>query len=1097
MVAIPNNKDALLLHLFQKIGELANNDHCFCHKELKGLQTEIDQYISQNFDVKHDRNEFVIEHSSINQSFFDAVSDMVLVLDEKLRIKWLNQAAAKALNVSLSNVLGKECHSLFDDRFDFCKKCPYLESLSKHSKPTLRSNLNKCQFYDIQAFPDYNTNGDIIGIVEIIKPVKALAEIHKDLKTSQTQQKAIFNNSTDAIVYIEPDSGLIIDANSSFIKLFGIKDFDDLKELNVWDLYPDYQQCGSLSKSKGMLNFAKAMNEVTLDYEWLHQRISGEQFFTHVSLIRINYGTKKILQATIRDISKTKQAELKLLESLERYKALLQATPDLMFVYDKDGKFLDFHASVEEKLLLPPGFFLHKYVDEVLTEQLAKTTQYNIDQAMLTGETREYTYSLEIEGKSREYEARMVPFGSNKAMAIVRDVTDKHQSEIALQQAHETYRGILDSISEAIYIQDQNGIILETNKTVEKWYSIQKEEIIGETPAALSAPGMNNLNDIGRKINEAFNGTPQRFEFWGIRSNGTVFPKEVVLTNGKYFGKDVVIAVGRDISERKNAEDSLRLSKNRIDSIFRVVPIGIGVVKDRLILELNPQLSVITGYEINELRNQNSIILYNSKVVYEFVGKEIVRQINDSGTGYIETQWKRKDGVLIDVQITIAPIVQTKLEQGLTFTVMDITSRKRTEEKLSHQAKLQQILMEISSTYINLPLKHVDKAIIESLSKLGEFVNADRAYIFLYDFKKQICRNTHEWCAIGVKSELENLQNVPLSSMSDCVETHLSGKTMFVSDVQQMEFSKARELLEQQNIRSLINVPMMHNNEVIGFVGFDSVKIPHLYSNIEKQILDVYAQIIVNIIMRKRTEEILINSLARAEESDKLKTAFLANISHEIRTPLNGIVGFSTLLKKQNLPKERFDYYLNIIVASTNQLTLIINDVVEISKVETGQVDIYLMPVNINSEISGIVKMLAGMAHQKQIVIETDFALDDKSSTIITDQEKLNHVVTHICNNAIKFTEKGKVKITYTIKGNMLEFSIADTGIGIEMKHHSAIFERFRQVEMDTTRRFGGTGLGLTIAKAYVEVLGGKIWVESDISKGSTFYFTLPYIKPN
>jgi len=244
---------------------------------------------------------------------------------------------------------------------------------------------------------------------------------------------------------------------------------------------------------------------------------------------------------------------------------------------------------------------------------------------------------------------------------------------------------------------------------------------------------------------------------------------------------------------------------------------------------------------------------------------------------------------------------------------------------------------------------------------------------------------------------------------------------------------------------------------------------------------------------RRRAEKDLIAAKEKAEESDKLKTAFLHNVSHEIRTPMNAIIGFSTLLNEPDLSDADRQQYIDIIFQSGSQLLSIINDIVDIANVESGQAKVNLREVNLNLILKSLNEQFSISGKQNNISIGLKTALTDDGSTIVTDSTKLVQILSNLINNAIKFTKNGKIDFGYTLKDRFLEFFVKDTGIGISEEYHSLIFNRFYQVDRAVSRKYSGTGLGLSICKGYVELLGGTIRVESEPEKGTLFVFTIPY----
>jgi PAS domain S-box-containing protein len=270
---------------------------------------------------------------------------------------------------------------------------------------------------------------------------------------------------------------------------------------------------------------------------------------------------------------------------------------------------------------------------------------------------------------------------------------------------------------------------------------------------------------------------------------------------------------------------------------------------------------------------------------------------------------------------------------------------------------------------------------------------------------------------------------------------------------------------------------------------FSSNGIP-LYNN--DGTLKGYRGINIDITELKKVENQLILAKEKAEQSDRLKSAFLANMSHEIRTPMNGILGFAELLKKPDLVGNKQKKYIGIIEKSGERMLNIINNLIAISKVESGQMETSFSDTNINEQLDFLYNFFYSEASQKGLKLSFDTPIDSEMAVINTDTEKLYAILTNLIKNAIKFTEKGTIRFGYELKKDMLEFYVKDTGKGIPADKQNAVLERFVQANGNDSGQNEGSGLGLAITKAYVEILGGKIWIESEPGKGSNFYFTIP-----
>jgi PAS domain S-box-containing protein len=248
-----------------------------------------------------------------------------------------------------------------------------------------------------------------------------------------------------------------------------------------------------------------------------------------------------------------------------------------------------------------------------------------------------------------------------------------------------------------------------------------------------------------------------------------------------------------------------------------------------------------------------------------------------------------------------------------------------------------------------------------------------------------------------------------------------------------------------------------------------------------------------DITAQKKLEEELIAAKLKAEESDRLKTAFLHNISHEIRTPMNAIMGFSGFLNDPEVGDDQKAHFAQVIQQSSNQLLSIIDDIVRIATIEAGQENLQETEIQLNNLLEFLREQFVAKAASKGLIFEMMPGLDDERALILADETKLMQVLSNLLENAFKFTREGQVLAGYTLKHGFLEFFVKDTGIGIPESMLTTIFNRFSQVESSISRQFGGSGLGLSISKAYVDLHGGRSWVESELGSGSSFFFTLPY----
>ncbi len=290
-------------------------------------------------------------------------------------------------------------------------------------------------------------------------------------------------------------------------------------------------------------------------------------------------------------------------------------------------------------------------------------------------------------------------------------------------------------------------------------------------------------------------------------------------------------------------------------------------------------------------------------------------------------------------------------------------------------------------------------------------------------------------------------------------------------------------------------------------LGKSAFELKHKLSNGEIRDVEVFTgpikinrkeliySIVTDITERKNSRQELIQAKVKAEENDKLKSAFLNNMSHEIRTPMNGILGFSSLLMQEGLTDEKRREFIRIIENSGEQLVRIIDDIIDYSRIETGQVQVVKKEFGLNEMLDTLLAMLEQEARKrnKNVELRLHKGLANGNDAIVSDRGRLAQIITNLAMNALKFTEKGFIETGYLIQGRQIEFYVKDTGIGIPVNDQEKVFDRFHQANIDIARSYSGTGLGLSIAKGLTELLGGNIDFISTQSSGTTFFVRIPY----
>lgn len=424
----------------------------------------------------------------------------------------------------------------------------------------------------------------------------------------------------------------------------------------------------------------------------------------------------------------------------------------------------------------------------------------------------------------------------------------------------------------------------------------------------------------------------------------------------------------------------------------------------------------------------------------------------------------------------------------------DIAERMRSEETLQHSEKRKTLLNKIATIFLTTPDEEMYSEIMSLIleltkSKFGLFgFIEDNGDLVI----PSLTRDVWNECQVTEKSSV-----FPAGTW---------GKSLWGKSIKEKRpyFSTGPFHTPDGHIQmeNFLSVPIVYGNETIALLCFANNENGYTHED-EALLVDVahFISPILNArLQRDRLERVryqaeieLIKAKEKAEEGDRLKTAFLQNISHEIRTPMNAICGFSDLLNKPGISDEKRDYFTTIIQNSSSQLLSIVNNILTISSIETHQENVNITNTSVNNIIVELLSIFTAQANNQNVSLYSVKPLSDKQSEIYTDRTKLTQVLINLIANALKFTHEGFVEFGYNLKDNFLEFFVKDTGIGIKPEMQEKIFERFRQADATIQVNYGGTGLGLSISKAFVELLGGSVWVESEPGKGSVFYFSIPY----
>jgi len=679
------------------------------------------------------------------------------------------------------------------------------------------------------------------------------------------------------------------------------------------------------------------------------------------------------------------------------------------------------------------------------------------------------------------------------------DVTAQAQLEEKLKSSEENFRTFFQSADDIVVVSAPGGGILFANPAF-----LHKLGYTRDDMAALQLLGLYPAEcrkEAGAAFDAMMHGE-QAFCPLPIQTkSGAALPVEARVWHGRWDGAECVFSTFKDLAAQQAALD-------KFEKMFRHNPslMFICSMPDRIILDVNDAFLTHLGAARGEVvgRTAGELNLFEDPSVQARIDADLESRgrVLD-----VEMKIRNKPGQFSDGLLS-GEIIDSQGAQVLLIIIADLAALKKSQAALARTESMRNLLMELASQHINIPLDKVDDAIRLSLRKMGEFVAADRAYVFRYEFEKKITANEYEWCAAGVEPQIEQLQDVPLAGIPEWVAAHAGGRSLYIEDVDALPPGNLRDILAPQGIKSLITVPMMEDQHCMGFAGFDSVKTRYAYTGTEIALLTFFSQMLVNVRRREKTERDLVDinkDLAAATaKADGLaaqailattaKSRFLAHMSHEIRTPLNAILGFAQLLQydPELTPGQR--PRVEIINRSGEHLLALLNDILELSKIEAGGIALAPAAFDLHGLLDDLAMMFRIRAESRNLTLHAD-GVEQAPRYLVADEQKLRQVLINLLGNAVKYTREGGIWLRVAVEpaGAVLRLVIRveDSGPGIAADEMDRLFVSFEQA--DAGRRSGaGTGLGLAISRQLAQLMGGDVTVASEVGKGSIFTLDVP-----
>lgn len=878
-------------------------------------------------------------------------------------------------------------------------------------------------------------------------------QAEKELVPGEDKFRAVFEKSADGILIID-DQGIIVEMNQSLEIISGFSK-NKCVGIPIWDFqfklvlpHDKNQESHQILKEniEEMLESPRSKSfgkpsELTIRNHKNQTKIIECTYYPLESF------EKNFIVNVVRDITERKLFNEALKNSESKYYGIFDANKDgiSIFVINQDGtvsNFVEANKAASEMLGYTKEEFLTLNVFDLELNVEDHSLSERIDALKRNKHVNIETELRHKDGHIIFADIIIVPIHYNNQMAImniVRDISERKKAEKDIADEKILLRTLIDNIPDLIYVKDTSGRKIISNKAdLELMGFSDEKEVFGKTDK--------EIFDLGF----AYQTYPDDLSV--VKSANPIINKIELIKNSKgeekYFSTSKVplsndsgdiiglVGVGHDISRQRQTDQKLiQLSKGIEQS-----PASIIITDTKGNIEyVNPKLTEITGYTFEEIAGKNPRIFQSGYTTEEDYGI-LWKTISEGNEYRNEIQNRKRNGELFWESVLISPI-RTESGEIVNYLAIkeDITDRKKAD------LQIQKLSVAIEQNPASV--------IITDTEGIIEYVNKKFISVSGYSINE----------LIGKMVRILKPGHTP-----DHVYIEIWNK-LFAGQEWRGEHQNRTKKREKYWESVLISPIRNQEGKTTNFIILSE-----------------------DISERKKMEKELITAKEKAEESDRLKSAFLANMSHEIRTPLNSILGFSDLLTEPNMDPLMRSEFADLINLSGNNLLAIINDVLDISKIEAGQIVLVEMPLNAQKLISEIQKEYSYKANIKQIELRLASNIHLDSIILTSDEMRIKQVLINFVGNALKFTEKGYIEIGVKLTNETILFHVKDTGIGIAKEFHEKVFDRFRQVEASPSRKYGGNGLGLAITKNLGELLGGKIWLESAPNKGSTFYFALP-----
>ncbi|HSV87868.1 MAG TPA: PAS domain S-box protein, partial [Bacteroidales bacterium] len=908
----------------------------------------------------------------------------------------------------------------------------------------------------------YDENGKVQYLEGYMEDITARKHADEELRMNRDRLQNFFEEDISADYLTTPDGKLIF-CNKTFVDLFGFVSKQEAYDYPVLKLYQN-----PLERNVILEQIRKNGKVLNLEMEYLSKMGKKINVLSNAIGEFNQEGELVHIRKYLIDITERKEMEEFLRLSEEKYRMLFMSNPNPMWVYDIETlKFL----AVNEMFVARYGFTREEFMEMTIKDiqpqnEFPRLEEFSQHQPQGTKSSGPWLHRLK-DGTEIFVDVISYPIyfeGKNCRIVVAHDVTGRVLATRQLVEQKNMAQATLNSLSDNICVMSSDGVIISVNKNWEQWATekgipLEKvteganyPEISGQltgqnaTSESLFLAGIQSVLSGEKSFYE------QEYESH-LSKKPRWFSGRITPTSDAKGGVFGVVIAHEEITERKIAEFLLRESEDRYSAFLNSAS-DIAFIKD----------SMLRYVFLNHAGAK-----FFDKNLEKIIGKsdfDLLKLENALNSEISDREALNSDGVVIGVEQIDDKLYETRKfkiklkddQVGVAGFMRDIT------ERVSAQAKIQ-----------------------ESEKRYRDLVENSLVGVYTTNVKGDFLFGNQALCDILGFSTQEELQNANVNKFY----ANQKDRERFINRLFESKLLASQEI-EMRTLKGkpfYVSITATLSSSTISGMIVDITQ----QKLAERELMEKSLEIENQNREYKRLYEELLLAKEMAEESNRLKTAFLANMSHEIRTPMNGILGFTELLLEPDLTSMERNRFIEIIHKSGQRMLSTVNDIIDVSKIESGVMELFINTVNINDLLNDLYSFFTSEAQKKDLSLYVETQLPHDSAFIMTDQHKLYAILTNLLKNAMKYTHQGAVRFGYLLYDDYLRFYVKDTGIGIPHDRQYAIFDRFIQADIENRHAYQGAGLGLAIARGYAEMLGGKIWVESEEGVGSSFYFTIPY----